>query len=668
MIKEIVQFTDTLDEGFKSLGTKVREGLHILIKVVEESENIFLDVDNVQYERYTKKLPETDFLQKCKFLSVNAWCIDTNKCFDLPTKAIHSCSPFCVAFKREHLEGGVKYEANQQKNKKQIDERFGDYFTKALDLLPDQQEREKYKVFKAFFSQGKYKTALETIAHTFATKVDHLDLQLQDVVEQLEQANNKDEKELYKQQKASLELQKEHFKPLEDSDYIIFYLDEPLKKYKAAHQVYLSDKLFNTSDYNTSSDEQGDIYGTNNFLNGYNQKMPFLMHKTATFDINGRISDKEAKALYEFQQVLGRKTLPNPLPLFIYKEELQASIISLYKENELKLSYKEIIEKLWERHDKDFENYYLLFYTNTKDGLVFKDFDFVTKFEYELRDKEGRKWLVEDLFDIKYQVELSNIFIFQSQILQIIFNNNLVVKAKGDKWVYKYFDDIEEKYCKSAKNYLNVMRYRQACYDFIYKSKRQAISQHMFHEMMKTSILEDIRLDKVENNQHSELGNIRRKLNIWFSLYEKFNNNTHTINTMASNLKKYRQFVEELTEDKADLETASIEQFAFTAGQVIYYILQKSKSADTSYQSLEPYLQQVRCEELKKAISRDFARYKHENYSAKFEKAAAFVLTYETTTNLKKVLPELLAGIFSKNYLFSDKSDKKTETETESNK
>jgi CRISPR-associated protein Csh1 len=147
---------------------------------------------------------------------------------------------------------------------------------------------------------------------------------------------------------------------------------------------------------------------------------------------------------------------------------------------------------------------------------------------------------------------------------------------------------------------------------------------------------------------------IKDKLNIWFSLYEKFNPNFNPNDkTMASKLKDYRQFMEILAEDKADISATSLEEFAFAAGQVIYYILQKSKSADTSYQRLEPYLQQVSCEGLKKAIANDFARYKHENYSARFERAAAFVLTYQTEANMKKVLPELLAGIFSNNQLFS---------------
>jgi CRISPR-associated protein Csh1 len=658
MIKEIVQFTKSLDEDFKNLGIKLREGLHIVLKLSEENSIIRLDTDNVLYERYTKKLAESEFFEKCKFLSSNAWCIDTNKCFDLPAKAIHSCSPFCVAFKREHLEGGKKFAENQKDNKKQIKERLGDYFAKSLELLATPQEQERYKVFKSFFTEGKFEHLLKNIFSEFSEKTEKLSNDIEALKEQHKNENNKEQKENLKKKINELELEKEKCKPLEDADYIVFYLDEPLEKYKEVHQKYLSDKLFNTAQYNTEPDENGEIYGTSNFFNSYNQSMPFLMHKTATFDITGRISDKEAKFLYEFEQLLARNILPKPLPIFIDEEELQKNVIGFFKTSGFKASYREIIEGLWERHKDDFGNYFLLFYANTKDGLVFKDFDFVTKFEYELRDYQGRYWQIEDIFDINYQFSISNVFSFQEQILQVIFNNNLIVKTKDGNWIYKYFDEIDEKYCKSSKNYLLILKYRQAFYDFIYKSKRQAVSSEIFHDIMRTSILEDIRLDKVKNNNHSEYFNIRKKLNIWFSLYEKFDLNFNPNNkTMASKLKEYREFMEGLAEDKVDASQASLEQFAFAAGQVIYYILQKSKSADTSYQRLEPYLQQVSCEGLKKAIANDFARYKHETYSARFERAAAFVLTYQTDANLKKVLPELLAGVFSNNQLFLKKNN-----------
>ncbi|MBK7873832.1 MAG: hypothetical protein IPJ74_25825 [Saprospiraceae bacterium] len=67
-----------------------------------------------------------------------------------------------------------------------------------------------------------------------------LDSQIEPLKEQQKQATDKAQKESLKTQIASLETQKESVRVLEDSDYIIFYLDEDLDKYKIAHQRYLA--------------------------------------------------------------------------------------------------------------------------------------------------------------------------------------------------------------------------------------------------------------------------------------------------------------------------------------------------------------------------------------------------------------------------------------------
>jgi CRISPR-associated protein Csh1 len=116
---------------------------------------------------------------------------------------------------------------------------------------------------------------------------------------------------------------------LKDTEYVIFYLDEPVASYRKANERYLVDKLFNTNEYNSTIEEE--VFGTSDFFNGFNSKKPYLTHQSATFDIPGRISSKEARALYEFGDIIGRGILPRPLPLFLYKDELKQEAIALFK-------------------------------------------------------------------------------------------------------------------------------------------------------------------------------------------------------------------------------------------------------------------------------------------------------------------------------------------------
>jgi CRISPR-associated protein Csh1 len=646
MIRELINFTKNLDEDFKNLGISPKEGLHIVLTSKEINGEVSIDTQNYQYAVYSKKMEgESALLERCKFLSLNAWCIDTNKCFDLPTKAIHSCSPYLVAFKREHLKGGEKFKANDEKKKKQIYERFSEYFAKAELLFPEEEKKFENQVFQNLFINGGFNTLLTEIIERNSAE----NRRLQEVKAVLEQqskdSKEKNEKEQFKNEIKNIDNQLLAVRVLEDSDYILFYLDKPLDDYKTVHKKYLADKLFNTDKYNTAPNEAGLIFGTSNFMNGFNSSMPFLTHQTASFDITGRISDVDAKLLYDFEQILPRKILPNPLPLFIYKEEFlegKESYVSLFKKSGFKKGYKEMIDELWKDHKNVFENYYLLSWQNTKDGLAFQDFDFVSKFDYEIEAQ------IENFFEIPekggkslvYYPKTTTVFQFEQRVFKPLLQSKYLR--------LDYFSELKKDDYEGLDNTFQAFaKYRKAVYDFVYKSKRQGIDEHIFSDIVFSHIKDDLK----QNNGYS----IKEKLNIWFSLYEEFQQkNNQNESTMASKLKNYQDFVAQLSMGKADAENATDKEFAFAAGQVIEYLLNKSQAQDKKYQLLEPYLQQAKCQEFKRAIANDIARYKHaiEKHETRFFSVCDFVLTYETSTNMKELLPEILAGVFSRCQFF----------------
>lgn len=645
MIKELINFTKNLDEDFKNLGVTPKEGLHIVLTMKEVDKIISIDIENYQYAIYSKKMEnKSELLERCQFLSQNAWCIDTNKCFDLPTKAIHSCSPYLVAFKREHIKGGEKYKVNEEKKKKQVHERFAEYFSKANGLFLDENSKMVNQIFQHFFTGGGFSAILNEILERNSAENQRLG-EIKEALElQIKDSKDKTEKEELKNKIKKIDNQLLEVKELEDSDYILFYLDKPLEEYKIVHKKYLADKLFNTDKYNTLPNEKGLIFGTSNFMNGYNSSMPFLTHQTASFDITGRISDADAKLLYDFEQILPRKTLPSPLPIFIYKEELQKDLISLFKKSGFKLGYKELIEGLWNNHSEDFANYYLLTWQNSKDGLVFQDFDFVSKFDYELEAQ------IENLFELSekgkgliHYPKINNVFAFEQAVFKPLIQSKYLR--------LDYFSELKsEDYEHLGNTFQAYTKYRKAVYDYVYKSKRQGINEQIFSDMVFSHIKDDLK----QNNGYS----IKDKLNIWFSLYEHFQpESLKNKKTMASKLKDYQAFVARLSMGDADTDTATDVEFAFAAGQVIDYVLSKSKSEDKSYQLLEPYLQQAKCQEFKRAIANDIARYKHaiNDSEWRFKAVCDFVLTYETTANMKELMPEILAGVFSKCQFFNKK-------------
>lgn len=646
MIKEIVNFMRLLPDDFKTMGSQPKEGLHILLHQKIDSNQISsIDLDNIEYEMYSKKDEEVSpFLEECKLRQQNAWCIDTNKCFDLPIKAIHSCSPFVVAFKREHLKGGAKYLSNAGGKKKQIYERFADYFEKAFSLFDNETEKHKYEVYRNFFTQEQFISVIEKIGKNFEIERSNLLNKREEVNELFKKSIDKVEKENAKLELKKLDQSLLKLRDLSDGEYLIFYLDLSVDEYKLVHKRYLDDKLFNTDKYNTEANEEGIIYGTSNFMNGFNSNMPFLMHQSASFDITGRISNVEAKLLHEFKGLLPNKVLPNPLPLFVYKEELTGDMVRILRENGFKLGYQEIVQKMVNEEEQDLNNYYLLYWQNTKDGIVFRDFDFISNFEYKFGTNDSNTLSIENLFEafdekkLREKIRIKDIFHLENAVLKLLIGNKY---HRVD-----YFSDLStDGYEILPSTFISYSKYRKTVYDYVYKSQRQVIDYNVFYDMVFNSIKDSIK--------NGYINSVKEKLNIWYSVQHHFNQQNKEY--MGSKLKEYQNFVSELTSEEGLQMKVNDACFAFTAGMVISYILNKSKAADNSYLLLEPYLQQAKCSEFKKAIANDFARYKHENFSRNFERAAAFVLSYDTDVNLKKLMPEILSGVFAKNQLYSSK-------------
>lgn len=643
MIKELVNFSKSLSEDFKSLGKKPKEGLHILLQAKENGE-INSTADTIHFEYYNKKIDEVSpFLKKCLQLQENAWMIDTNKCLDTTTRAIHSCSPFSVGIKKDNLIGGKNYEKRKSEGKSLVYDSFDNYFEKAADLLETVENEYIINVsesFASFFINKSWKVVLDDIENQRIAQYELIQSKIKEFRDKYKETIDKVDKAVIKEDIENLEQKALKTQPLSDAEYIIFYVDLDIEYYKTTHGRYLDERLFNTAQFNTKPDSEGLIYGTSDFMNTFNAKMPFLMHQSATFDIPNRISNLDAIALFEFEDVLKNKTLPNPLPVFVYKSELREKVIALYAEG--RRNFRDIIESLYQSYKDDFQNYYLLNWSNTRDGIVFNDFDFVPKFDYELKNGEGIP--IQNFFEIrskedkgmKYYGELKNVFELEDRVFKSLIQNKY--------HRVNYFSEFKtDEYERMPLTFLSFSKYRKAIYDYVYKSNRNAIGGKEFDELIFNSILDDFK-------KANEYG-IKDKLNYWYSLYNFFHKNN--VN-MASKLKEYQEFVSDLIEGKADLDQAADEHFAFAAGQVIYYLLSKSKSEDTSFRLMEPYLQKTNCKALQENIADDFARYKHENFSRNFENVAAFVLSYKTDQNLKRLQPQLLSGLFAKNQLFSN--------------
>lgn len=553
-------------------------------------------------------------------------------------KKIHSCSPFAIAynfnfsdkdkqshgiktFKKKDKTNNDKIKENNQliRNKRfeVVSDRLNDYYDNCIRVY-------NLNMLEANNSQTyKYKAEIEGFFASF-----------KDIISCL------------KRLKA--------YKQLTEKDYLHLYLRSvPIEEIEKKHKEYIEQQIFNGE---FLPDKK---HGVVEFLTAYNKKKPFLKHQTCYLKngISQRFSINDAIALFYLDKLLKRKSkcLPNPLPIVVDQREINTAIVKIFNDKKEPLSYRQLLESLFTSTNKKYlSDYYLLNYSNTRSGMVLNDFDFVPMFRYEL----GQPVTVSNVTDAGFfenkvfnkdsDINIRTIFDFERIVIKIIFNNTLV-KIKDDDYACSYFGDLPKpEYIQGGSLMVNlILKYRQAVYAYIYKSDLKAITQNMFEYMMFNSILTNIKSEIIKNRCEWN-NNIKRKINLWFSLQGMFN---HLDNkNMEKNVTELRDRIRDVANGKATLNSS--EELAFAAGQLVSFIIDRSEAKNKTYAMLEPYLQKSTSPQLQDEIAQSIAIYKHDirvndQRKGKFERLASETLAYGNNVKMKTLLKFFLAGCFS---------------------
>lgn len=591
MKTELVNFINDLPSEVHSYNLTLDEGLYVFVDLDENGNLIGLEKEI--YRKPKEGEGEMNpFLKKCLDIQIYIQPVSPAKIFN-PNKKIFnaSCSPFALCFKKKILEKNIAEGTNIIKEIEQ-------YFKIASNYVITDAYKKWLEQFKTFCMKS------------LLTQIIPL--------------------EEYKNLKA-------------DSAINIFLKAPTLQDNETVYETYLLSNVFNKDEYSKPVDNV--IYGIADSLSSFSDKKMFWKHKTAPFEFNYRITSADAKAIWQFFQ-LRKRILPNPIPIFIDKKELNGKVVALLKEDN-KIKYSEIIKNLFENpeYQKDLGNYYLLFFQRNE--LI--DLDFVPSFKYSLENMS----LVE-VFPLggKITKQIKNVFQFEQDVANRIFNNQLITETKAGGFWLKYFGEIEYSKYITDNTHNQLLKYRKAFYDFIYKSKYESIQDFMFQDIMLKGVLDEIRADEYKDRNHTKEYAIKEKLNIWFSLYNYFDNaksKTDMINKTKTLLEKTKMITQNETQG-----IENDEEFAFASGQLIRYLLGQSEAGDRSHALLEPFLQKTEPNLYKLAIARAFETYKHAipfykgtaRYS--FDRIMSQVMGFEPdTVNMKELLPLILAGYFS---------------------
>ncbi|ALO17052.1 hypothetical protein L21SP5_03441 [Salinivirga cyanobacteriivorans] len=609
MITELTNFVDTIPQEIFAKYLKPKEGLYILLEIDKNGNLINANEDGSIKEEDVGKYSEKDekenglkeHMKKCKTLFLNSKVFGkgTNKSFNSSSGLFSTtATPFGIGFTKKNYTN-----PDRDRSKDYINNQIEAYFKSAESFLGDNKKYAEW--------MNKFKLFLISNLFDYINK--------HDILSDVKQTEN-----------------------------VCFFLKDPTSEdYKTVNQLYISDKIFNET-YKTETNEVGIYAVTHNF----NDNKSFLKHKTGISESAKWIVGETAAKLDKFYSI--QKYLPNPFPLFIYKDELDEfnKAFKVFKSDE-KIKYSEIVKTILDDKRESLHNFYLLFFKGTDYSRVV-DIDFIPMFKYKI------DLTIKSLFYIneneKFDKKLNSVFQFEQKVLKEVLNIHT-------DYSIDYFGDVKfNSQYQTHNDYTQLLKYRKAFYDYIYKSRKEAITQQMFDDILLKGILDDIRHDEYDakGNYHSKSKPILNKLNIWFSLYNYFNNSNKKEN-MITKIENHRNVIDTIISDKTKLINTD-DEFAYASGHCIRYLFTKSETKDKSYNRLETFLQKTDCRIFQKALANFFAMYKHKNMTDKFGRVFSQVMDYETEANIKDFLPEFLAGFFDHNKLFSETEKKENET------
>lgn len=649
MIREIINFTkDLIEDSYEITQLKLtpQSGLYVFIDIDENgiwtNTNLSKGKD---YDYYDGKNQNIALWSDCIRYqeATNYITMNKVKAFDSKQK-IHSCSPFAIAYNlnfsatdEENL-GFKKEKKMSEEEKLKIDEQIRE---KRMDVVKERLNEYKKCAISIYKLNEIQK---QDIFSDQSDSTFHYTKQLEAFYEQLNNILSK-----------VADIQE--YTQLTDKDYVkVFLRSVPIEEQEKRHNKYIEENLLNGENIAEK--------GVLGFLTSYNSKKMFMQHKTSSA-IKGysyRFSREDALVLNIFEKMWKRKCFPNPLPIVVDKREINNEIVRIFNSKSEPVPYRELIKQLFEKiKTSHLSDYYLLNYRNTKDGMVLNDFDFVPLFRYKFDSTIELENITEvgykegEVFVKNADERIDNIFDLERIVVRTIFNNALV-KIKEDSYSANYWEDIKPEYVPGGNlMWQLIMKYRKAFYDYIYKSETNAITAAMFDDMMFHSILSNIRQDEIKTR--CEFNNtIKKKINIWFSIYKLFNNNKKD-DIMASNVTDLLAKMKAVAKGESNIETP--EEFAFGAGQLASYLIDRSAASNKTYAMLEPYLQKSKSGQLQDAIAQSIAVYKHDIsvYKGTFELLSAQVLTYDEGANMKPLFKYFLAGCFSPCAVYTKKDE-----------
>jgi len=644
MIRELVNYSEWLKKDFPDLFEgKLEKGLHVFVKLNNDK------ISGIQTYKIGERSPQITDENKFVFdfakQVFKSNVISANKCLH-NDKYILSNNPFCYKLNlvtdtelRNHFDFN-DITKNGKIRKRKILNHINAIKKDFLIFYDEETRSIAKKIIRIFIN-----TSFEMIR---SINTDDNGSVIFNTENEFVKQTIEKIKETYLNEQ-DLETSESFLKKLNNKKLII-YFDVDKALYDKTSDIY-KQKKGGLKQSIPTIDYQNITYTLNSFINNANENKIFLKHLTAFNKYNYYHKKEFDELLEDFKPAI--KRLPNPLPIFIVRSELNDKFIKIFKNDKSK-GYKEIISELFKTHKEDLNNYYLF----NGNSVAINDFDYVSSFSYEI-DRLGTNEYFKLFLLKKFEYKIENIFDLEKIISkQFLFKINRNNKTQFELLNTNYFSDkLDAGNGNEIPAFIenNTYKYRKLLYDAFYKSRLHLITANIFKDICMPVIRYEISHDETNSNGYSKNEfRIKEKLLIYIDLNKLFDKNNINFGgiDMPSELPRYYDNLLSLLRGEIDYYQSD-EDFAFGTGQLIRYLLEKSESGNKNHSMLEPFLQKLgNFNVFIKQINRALKTYGYKikmNYDL-FDKMMSNSTSYklEADNSLKDLETILISGYFAK--------------------
>lgn len=395
--------------------------------------------------------------------------------------------------------------------------------------------------------------------------------------------------------------------------WIKIFLEADEKEYKRATLKYISTKIFNKNDENIKKQEK--LYGINNYNYGYTTgKKPFTELKSTPFKVGSRVTLDDIKKVRNMY-------------IWLLKNVAIKDFVKI------PLSYN-FIDEL-DKIKCNNEPVYLLKVINDNGTVIVKDFDFIPFYSENIKE-----FRCTNCFNTSYNLDetefiTKDIYELENRTSKIWFSNSL-------KESYYNFKEIVSKRTMLPNWKKEILKEKSNIFfEFFHKTNSNSLKQNL--DNIAYFICYNFLIDGFKDNSKI---NAIKAMNLWFAFDEYFGGD-------------FKMIKNEIFEKSKDVirnngEIESDEMYFFFVGQVVKYLLDKSKASNKTQSMIDPIMKASNNEKIISIILAMRDKYSHELrlVNTRFDNILKQILTNNVQKDVVKNRKYILAGFLEENLFY----------------